>query len=269
MVKTLALFSILFANFAFANEMVTTYFKTPFMEATAASEALKKNEFEVLGTHAVNGDKDLQVIVVTHPDLVNTASKEDRGFAAVLRVLVNKKQNEIKVSNPEYFLKAFMQKEYDEAVATKMKTLLGKALGELSETDDKLKAKSLAKYHFMMGMPYYDDFEVVGEGSHDELLAALKKKAAGKIVFEKKIADGKTLVGVALSQKVEGFPTKLKQPENAGLLPYTVLIQDDKAMIMHAKYFIALSFPRLGMGQFMTISDIPGKIEDEFESYFQ
>jgi len=45
------------------------------------------------------------------------------------------------------------------------------------------------------------------------------------------------------------------------LLPYTVLIEGDKAYTLHAKYYLALSYPLLSMGQFMTISSVPDAIE--------
>jgi len=37
---------------------------------------------------------------------------------------------------------------------------------------------------------------------------------------------------------------------------------------MHPKYYLAVSLPKLSMGEFMTISDAPGNIEDFFKGLF-
>ena len=53
------------------------------------------------------------------------------------------------------------------------------------------------------------------------------------------------------------------------LLPYTVLVENGEANILHAKYYLALSFPRLSMTEFMKIMSVPGDIKDAFEADFQ
>ena len=53
------------------------------------------------------------------------------------------------------------------------------------------------------------------------------------------------------------------------LLPYMVLVEGDEANILHAKYYLALSFPRLSMTEFMRIMSIPGDIKDSFEADFE
>jgi hypothetical protein len=53
------------------------------------------------------------------------------------------------------------------------------------------------------------------------------------------------------------------------LLPYCVLIENGEAKIMHAKFYLALSFPRLTMGEFMKIMSVPGDIKDEFKTLFK
>ena len=47
---------------------------------------------------------------ILYSDFLN--HKEKKGFASVLRVLVNKADNEISITNPVYFSKAFLQKSY-------------------------------------------------------------------------------------------------------------------------------------------------------------
>jgi hypothetical protein len=60
--------------------------------------------------------------------------------------------------------------------------------------------------------------------------------------------------------KTEGFVNKIGA-DKAILLPYTILIEGGKAYALHPKYYIALSYPLLSMGQFMDISSVPDAIE--------
>jgi hypothetical protein len=48
-----------------------------------------------------------------------------------------------------------------------------------------------------------------------------------------------------------------------------VLIEENEAKIMHPKYYLAVSYPKLSMGQFMTISSAPDDIEEYFKGLFQ
>ena len=47
------------------------------------------------------------------------------------------------------------------------------------------------------------------------------------------------------------------------------LIENGKANILHAKFFLALSFPQLSMTEFMKIMSVPGNIEDAFKADFK
>ena len=106
----------------------------------------------------------------------------------------------------------------------------------------------------MMGMPYYEDMIELGAASD----VKAKKK-----VFELKLANSSKLIGVNLG-KVETFVDKIGT-DKAILLPYTVLIEGGKAYALHAKYYLAISYPLLSMGQFMKISSTPSKIEAKLE----
>jgi len=45
------------------------------------------------------------------------ASKNMRGFASTLRLVVDKKNEVVNISNPIYVMAAFMQKDYDSKLA--------------------------------------------------------------------------------------------------------------------------------------------------------
>lgn len=255
--KIISVAVVLFMSLSvLADEKITTYYAAVLKDKETVIKDLTANGFEILGAHQVNGEAEMEVVLFTNAELLAEAKKEDRGFAGAMKLLINKKAKEIRVLNPIYFLKAIMQNDYTPSVADSVKTKLTAALGELTETADKLKSGQLSDYHFMFGMPYYK--EMIRVGSSDYLDCMEKK---GKIIFKKDLG-GATLAAFGLAADVEGFPKKLDLSENSLVLPYMVVVGKE-AKIMHPKYFIALSFPRLGMGQFMTISDIPGKIEDQ------
>ena len=192
------------------------------------------------------------------------ASKKERGFAAVLRALVS--GDKVVITNPLYFSKAYMQSNYNDADAKAVLSSLNKTFPSLTNSKDALKASKLSGYQFMMGMPYYEDMDTVGKGDDKSLLN--KAKASGKMVFSLKLNNGSTLVGLKLSKGTAKFANKIGAA-NAGVLPYTVLIEKGTAKTLAPKYNIALYYPLLSMTQFMTISTVPGEIVSELEAVFK
>lgn len=264
MLKVLFSFIILLPFSSHAGEKLSAYLTGPYMAKDEVVKKLNESGFQKLGEYSVNENPKYNVILFTDDILKEKASKEKRGFSAIMRAMVNEEKKELRFSNPNYFLRAFLQKDFDSETASTLQKKLEKSFGELTGSKDQLKDSDLAGYHFMMGMPYYEDMIKVGSGSPAEMVQKLKDK--NKLIFEMDLGPDTKIMGVALSGKVESFVEKLKVPENSILLPYLVLAEGGKAKILHAKYYLAVSLPLLGMGQFMTISDIPGKIEDEVEA---
>ncbi len=263
---TVATITILSSS-AFA-EKISTYLEGALQEPAAVQSALKGAGFEVLAEHQIDKKGDLTTVVFTCPTLKKMANKEKKGFASVLRVLVNKADNEISITNPVYFSKAFLQKSYDNAAAQKILGKINSAFPGLKPSSDSMDLDDLDGYHFMMGMPYYDDMEKVGKGSHDELLAKVKAYKGGKnLVFELNLDKDRTLVGFKIGKKTAKFVKKIGT-KNAALLPYVILIEGNKARILAPKYYLALSYPSLSMSQFMTIATVPGAIEKDCSKAF-
>ena len=74
--------------------------------------------------------------------------------------------------------------------------------------------------------------------------------------------------GVGLESADEGesnFLPKIGESHLAAL-PYEIILQDNKATMLHGKYRIALHWPELSMGTFMQIMSTPGDIEDALEA---
>ena len=252
-----------------APKVVNAYLKGNLMTAEEVSSKLTAAGFEVLGTYVVNKKNKLQTVVYTNDTLKAMANKPGRGFAGIGRILIDGKNNNISISNPVYFGKAFMQDDADYAEMKKVKDQLTATFAGLTEGIDKWGYADLSDYHFMVAMPYYQDSAVVGEGPAEELLKKAESYKKGKMhLFTLKLAEGKYLVGYDLGKRTAKFPEKIGV-ENAGLLPYTILIENNEARIMAPKFYLAVSYPRLTMGQFMKIATVPGAIEKDLTKPFK
>ncbi len=250
--KLLLASAILVAGSTFAQaQKVSAYFSAPYQDAKSVKSKLAKSGLHVLATYHPAGKSHLNVILYTSNTLKKLAAKPKRGFAAVGRVLVNSKAKTVLATNPEYWLNAFLQKEYRSGGGAAVTKALKKVLGNLQPTKDALSSGSLAKYHFMIGMPYYDEMIELKSG---------KKLSVQNRVFTLSLANGSKVIGVRMPRSVESFISKIGE-DKALVLPYLVLIEKGKAMILHPKYYLAISYPLLSMGQFMKISNTPDQIE--------
>ena len=252
-----------------APKVVNAYLTGAFMTSEEVSAKLTAAGFEVIGAYTVNKKNKLETVVYTNDTLKAMANKPGRGFAALGRILVDSKNKTISVSNPVYFAKAFMQDETDYPAVSALKDKLTATFTGLKPSSDKWEYADLSDYHFMVGMPYYQDSAVIGEGSTAELLKKAESYKKGKFhLFTLKLAENKYLVGYALSKRTSKFPEKIGL-KNAGLLPYTVLIENDEARMLAPKFYLAVSYPQLTMGQFMKIATVPGAIEKDLEKVFK
>ena len=250
---------------------VPTDFKAGYLSLPKLEQKLAAEGVQVIGKHAVAGNTNYTSVVYTCDTLKKLAAEKQRGFIAALHILHNAERKELVVSNPEYYARAFFQKEYRDGMEAPVTKALQAALGKLEPTEDALEAKKLAKYKFMIGMPKYDDFVRVAKGGDAELLSRLEKNAGERLVFKLDIkGDGSSvLCGVALPDGIEKFNEKLGTMGQSHLLPYSVLIENGEANILHAKFYLAVSFPQLTMTEFMKIMSVPGDIKDAFKADFQ
>jgi len=264
--------AILFGFSAFAaepaaDEKVSAYYYAAYMDSATAEAKLKAAGFDVIATYAPTEKS--ETLVITNGALKAAADKPGRGFGAVLRVLIDSENNRIAVTNPVYFGKAFFQKEYDPALGDSLTEALRSALGELSVSEDTYAYGKLAGYHFMIAMPYYDDTYVLAKGDANALVSKLETYKDGTaMVFKLPLGEGRTLIGYDLSDETKAFVKKIGA-KNAEILPYTILVEDGKAQALAAKYYIAISYPLLTMGTFMTIVEVPGAIEKELSLPFK
>lgn len=248
---------------------VNTYLIGAYMSAADVTKALESAGFTIVAKYSPV--KKGTTIVFTDDSLKAEAAKKGRAFAAVSRVFVDDEAKMISFTNPVYFGKAFMQKEYDHEVFNTVLGKLNAAFAELKPSADKLKFKDLAGYHFMIGMPYYEDVDKLGDASATTAAGVAKAKSYKKgkaVLFELKLSETSTLIGYELDKRTNKFVTKIGR-QNAAILPWCVSIEDGQAKALNAKYYIALSYPLLDMGGFMGIATVPGAITKDLEKAFK
>lgn len=248
-IKILASLALL-TTFSFA-ENISTYLIASSVPIAKIQSKLKANNFDIL---AITNN----VITITNPQLQATNT-----YLATLQVYVGKLDT--RVQNPAYFGAAYLGDKYIKGQFKATLTSLAKALGTLKNSDDKLELKELGNYHFMMGMPYFDE----------PITIRTEKKVYKKITGNKHLAyslrlpNGSILVGHKLSTHSNSFLKALNQSKNSQILPYESLVFSNQVKIMNPKFYLALSLPQLSMGEFMTISDIPDEIKKDINNAYK
>ena len=251
----------------YAGKDINTYLVGAHMSVKDAEAKLKAAGFEIVANY--KSVKKGTTIIFTDAALKAEAAKPGRSNIAVLRLFVDDKDKMISITNPIYFGKAFMQDDYKQEVFVAELDKINKAFPGLKASPDKWEYDGLAGYHFMISMPYYEDVDVVGKGTNEELLAKAKKYKKGKgLIFELKLSDKTTLLGYALSKRTSKFVKKIGR-QNAAILPFCVTLSDGKATALSAKYYIAISYPLLDMNGFMGIMTIPGAVIKDYEKVFK
>jgi hypothetical protein len=257
------------------------------IEQTISS--LNQHELEVVGQYMPANDKNRWIIVVTHPELLKASELIGglAGFAATLRVGITRENEKTNVSytNPVYWGNAYYRDEFSkvEGHYTKVEQAFKNAMNGLGDfkgdgfgSEKGVTVEKLRKYHYMFGMPYFEDVEDLEDfDSHGvavkEIDARLNKGVPNvKLVYKVEIPNSKlTLYGLALSGEdgeAKFLPTiDITEPKHTAFLPYEMLVNDKEVVMLHGRFRIALSFPDLTMGTFTKIMSTPGDIEDMLE----
>lgn len=243
----------------------------------ATKTLLSAAGFTVLGSY--NPYANTTVIAVTNDELKATAAKSTNGgFGAAQRVAIVKVRDEVQVSytNPIYWSNAYRMAGNLKDTSDKLQL----ALGKTEEFGAKgLSAVQLRKYHYALGMEYFDEPSVLAEyGSHEEAVKAVEAGlAAGKQGVTKVYRvdiPGKKEVLFGVAMKGDGFAKHMddkylmseidfKDIKSAAHLPYDILVADKKVLALYARFRIAISFPDLSMmgsNSFMNIMQSPEAI---------
>lgn len=248
------------------NGKVAAYLHAPLLTPHEVQAILEEAGFQVLTTFKVDKKGFASSVVFTNDEIIKLASKKGRGFAASLHVTIDKKNSLISITNPVYVMGAFMQNEYDEKIAYKTLASLRDAFKNLKNSQEEVKFRVLERYQFMAGMPKYSDMQLISKRSSATLIQNARKSK--KVIYELKLLNGSTIMGIKLSKRTSKFIKKIGY-QNAGLLPYPVLIENGELKILDPKYYIAVMYPMLQMSQFMTIATVPGAINKDIDKVFR
>lgn len=246
--------------------------------AALAAEARAKVEgagFQVIGSYQPYPGA--TVLAVTNGFLqAAAAAVPGASYGAVQRLTVTKVGDEVQVAytNPSYMQHAYRMKTDLGSVTRKLAAALG-SLEEYGPKDAKT-PKELKGYHYMIGMPYFDDpVEIARFPGHAEAVAAVeaglaaRRGGAGKVYRLDVPGTEDTLFGVSLTEGCSGDAFIMKEVDfkplrSTGHLPYEVLVTGGKVVALHAKFRIAVNFPDLSMmgsNSFMGIRCAPDAIE--------
>ncbi|HZW25495.1 MAG TPA: hypothetical protein VFF26_08425 [Gallionella sp.] len=247
-------------------------------EKTAQTKsALAAAGFAVVGEYAPYAGAN--IIVVTNDELKkNAAASEFGGYGAVQRVSVTEGAGQVQVSytNPVYMSHAYRMKGDLSGVSA----ALGKALGRVEEFGAQgMSAKAVRKYHYTIGMEYFDEPSELAEyGSYEEAVQAVDAKLAkngngvSKVYRVDVPGKKESVFGVALKGSGDGkymddqFIMKeidFRDVKSTAHLPYEVLVSDNKVYALYARFRIAINFPDLSMmgsNSFMNIMKTPEAI---------
>jgi len=268
MVKLIYALTLFFGLSALnADDMISAYLVDKHISVKDAKVKLQDAGYEIIAEYSPV--KDGTTLVFTNEALKAQGAKPKRAHVSILRMFIDDKEKKISITNPIYFGRAFMQDYYKEEVFVEEYEKLYAAFPNVEGSKDALEFDDLADFHFMMGMPYYEDPDELAEGSNEKLLKkALRYKKGKNVIFELKLSKKSTLIGYELGKRTKKFVKKIGRA-NAAVLPYCISIEDGKATSLAAKYYLAVSYPLLTMGEFMTISTVPGAIESDLKKVFK
>lgn len=253
-----------------------------------AKAAMATNGFTVVGDYSPYADA--EILVVTNDELKkNAGESEHGGFGAIQRVAITKVKDEVQVSytNPVYMANVYRMKGDLGNVAAQ----LGTALGRVEEfgSEKGLTASQARKYHYMIGMEYFDEPSLLAEyPSYEEAVQSVDAKLGANKngvtkVYRVDIPGKKESVfGVALKGPTDAdkymddrfimSEIDFHDVKSTAHLPYEVLVSDNKVYALYARFRIAINFPDLSMmgkNSFMNIMKTPDAIRDALKKTVQ
>ena len=256
-------------------------------KAGQAKAALVANGFAVVGDYSPYADA--EILIVTNDELKkNAAGSEHGGFGAIQRVAITKVKDEVQVSytNPVYMANVYRMKGDLGNVSSE----LAKALGRVEEFGAQgMTAAKARKYHYMIGMEYFDEPSVLAEyASYEEAVQSVDAKLSANKNGVTKVyrvdipGKNESVFGVALKAPTEAdkymddrfimSEIDFRDVKSTAHLPYEVLVSGNKVYALYARFRIAINFPDLSMmgkNSFMNIMKTPDAIRDVLQKTVQ
>ncbi|RKZ45401.1 MAG: hypothetical protein DRR16_23025 [Candidatus Parabeggiatoa sp. nov. 3] len=272
-----ALFLVLFLGAAWVQAEEEMRYK-PYVLASTSADSVKTNlqaqGFKVVGEYEPYADA--KVIVVTNDELKTTAAQSSyAGYGAIMRVAIT--NGVVSYTNPPYWANAYQMKTELGGVVTDLK----KALGNKGEFGSEygMSQNELRQYYYAPFMADFDEtveletyptYQKCTETVEAGLKSQKGDKAQTQFVYRVNIPNkNETVFGMAVFGESEGADTNVMttlnestgKPEHTAYMPYEILCSGTKALMLHGKFRIAISFPDLKMWPFMMIRGAPDGIK--------
>jgi len=202
----------------------------------------------------------------------------------VQRVSVTEVGNSVQVSytNPVYMSHVYRM----DGDLSGVSAALEKALGRVEEFGAQgMTAKKARKYHYTIGMEYFDEPSELAEyASYEEAVQAVDAKLANNQNGVSKVyrvdIPGKqeTVFGVGLKGSGDSkamddqfimSEIDFRDLKSTAHLPYEVLVSGNKVYALYARFRIAINFPDLSMmgkNSFMNIMKAPEAIRKALQN---
>jgi uncharacterized protein (DUF302 family) len=255
-------------------------------KSAQVKSALVGAGFAVVGEYAPYAGAN--IIVITNDELKqNAAASEAGGYGAIQRVSVTETGKEVQISytNPVYMSHVYRMK----GDLANVSAVLGKALGRVEEFGAQgMTAKQARKYHYTIGMEYFDEPSLLAEyGSYEEAVQAVDSKLANNKngvskVYRVDIPGKKESVFGVGMKGGEGAKymddrfimseIDFRDVKSTAHLPYEVLVSGNKVYALYARFRIAIDFPDLSMmgkNSFMNIMKTPEAIREVLQKTVQ
>lgn len=239
---------------------------------------LQAEGFSIVGRHQPRGLPAYGSLVATDPALLD-AIRAAGGYAilaAAIRIGV-KSDGSVSYTEPDYWGRAYLRDRYEAArpALRSVQERLARALGAGAPFGGDVPAADLPRYRYMFGMERIDDprNELRSFASFDDAQRTVLARLAKGVGHTAKVyevvlpAQQLAVIGVALNDAESGeawWAGKIG-PDHIAALPYEIFIIGGKVYALYGRYRIALSWPALGMGQFMGIARAPDLIHHTME----
>ncbi len=252
--------------------------------SAAVIEKMSAAGFEVVGQYSPYDGA--RIIGITSDALRQAAAKSEYGgYGAVQRIALTKVGADVQVAytHPTYMANAYRMTD-DLAGATKK---LGDVLGNNGAfgPEEGLPAEDLREYHYMFGMPYFDDpLKLASHDSYEAAVKAVEEKLAAGTGGVTKVwrvdLPGKkeTVFGVGMKAQQGGnkymddsyvmSEIDFKTIRSTAHLPYEMLVSGSSVYALPAEFRIAINFPDLAMvgkNSFMNIMQTPDAVRKVLE----
>ena len=261
-------------------------------ESTVAEKSAQVKKDLTAAGYVVVGEyapyPDANIIIISNDDMQkNAAASEFGGYGVAQRVSVTQvgKITQVSYTNPIYMANVYRMKGDLSSVATSLASVLGK-IEEFGARG--MTAKQARKYHYMMGMEYFDEPSVLAEyGSYEEAVKAVDAKLADNkngvskvyrvdIAGKQESVFGVAMKGSGDNQAMDDqFIMKeidFHDVKSTAHLPYEVLVSGNKVYALYARFRIAINFPDLSMmgsNSFMHIMKTPEAIRGALQKTVQ